>query len=159
MDKARMIATGVLAALAGKLGILAAPVLVLLAVETADYVTGIAAAPFRGQPVSSAKSLKGVVKKLCLLLLVGVGGVLDWLIAFAAETVGIALPFHFLIACVAAVWLICGEVISILENVRDMGVSLPPFLNAIARYVRTQAEHKASLPTSSGSSAPPSDPS
>ena len=150
MEKARVLATGVLAALAGQLGILAAPVLVLLAVEIADYITGIAAAPARGQPVSSARSLGGVVKKLCLLLLVGVGAALDWLLAFAAETVGIALPFHFLIASVAAVWLICGEVISILENVRDLGVALPPFLESIARYVRSQAEQKADLPGASG---------
>ena len=36
MEKARVLATGVLAALAGRLGILAAPVLVLLAVEIAE---------------------------------------------------------------------------------------------------------------------------
>ena len=42
----------------------------------------------------------------------------------------------------AAVWLIANEVISILENIRDIGTPLPPFLMTIAGNIKGKAEDK-----------------
>ncbi len=62
------------------------------------------------------------------------------LIKYSAYTFGIQPPVHFLVACVVAVWIICNELISILENMVDIGVKLPPFLMPIVRMLKDQAE-------------------
>lgn len=58
---------------------------------------------------------------------------------------GITLPFTFLIACIVAIWLICNELISILENINDIGVTLPPFLQPIVSNLKSQVEQKTSI--------------
>jgi phage-related holin len=50
------------------------------------------------------------------------------------------------VACFVALWLICNEIISILENIADIGVDLPPFLLKIVKNLKSQVESKADLP-------------
>lgn len=128
------------------LGILAAPLYILIALNMADYATGYFAAPYRGRTRSSDIGFRGIAKKVSMLLLVAIGGVVDWLITYSAQTVGISVPFHFLVAAIVAVWLICNEIISILENIGDIGVELPPFLMSLVRWVKAAAEDKAQIP-------------
>ena len=78
-------------------------------------------------------------------LLVVVGAIVDQLLKYASATVGITIPFTFLVACVVAVWLICNELISILENISDIGVNLPPFLDGIIKNLKHQVETKADV--------------
>ena len=78
-------------------------------------------------------------------LLVGVGVIVDQLLSYSADVAGITLPFTFLVACVVAIWLICNEIISILENINDIGVTLPPFLQPIVSNLKSQVEQKASF--------------
>ena len=42
-----------------------------------------------------------------------------------------------------AVWLVVNEIISILENMLDIGVRMPPFLLPVVKYIRRQVEAKA----------------
>lgn len=137
----------VFSTLSARLGILYVPFLVLIASNVIDYITGLCAAKYRTEYINSYKSLRGIAKKVCMWLLVAVGAMLDWLMNFAAEQIGISFPLHFLIASVAAVWLIANEIISVLENMNDIGVDLPPFLMKIAANVRVQAEKKADIGT------------
>ena len=44
-----------------------------------------------------------------------------------------------------AIWLICNEIISILENINDIGVTLPPFLQPIVSNLKSQVEKKAAV--------------
>lgn len=44
-----------------------------------------------------------------------------------------------------AIWLICNEIISILENINDIGVTLPPFLQPIVSNLKSQVEKKAAI--------------
>lgn len=55
---------------------------------------------------------------------------------------GHTFPFTFLVACVVAIWIICNEIISILENIKDMGVAVPGFLEPLARNIKSQVEDK-----------------
>lgn len=71
---------------------------------------------------------------------------MDTLIKYAADTIGIKPLVHFLIACIVAVWIICNELISILENMVDIGVKIPPFLLPLVKLLKEQAE-KAGEPT------------
>ena len=89
MDKIEKIGiTALLAGLFQWLGMLAVPLLLLVLLQLIDYGTGLAAAKYRQEAISSYKSFRGIVKKVCMWLLVAVGGVLDFLISYAGENVG-----------------------------------------------------------------------
>ena len=77
-------------------------------------------------------------------LLVIVGAIIDQLLIYTAETIGISMPFTYLVACIVAIWIICNEIISILENIKDMGVNIPTFLEPIVKNIKTQVEDKTS---------------
>lgn len=145
MDRLKMIFITMWSALLSVLGILAIPVLLLVSCNIIDYVTGIIAAKYREQNVDSYKGIRGIAKKVCMWLLVVVGAIVDQLLKYASATVGITIPFTFLVACVVAVWLICNELISILENISDIGVNLPPFLDGIIKNLKHQVETKADV--------------
>ena len=51
----------------------------------------------------------------------------------------------FLIACIVAMWLICNEIISILENIQDMGVNIPAFLQPLVKHIRSQVEERINI--------------
>ena len=145
MNKIKTGFTTFFSVLAGWLGILAIPMLILVICNIIDYVTGLTAAKYRNEQVNSYKSFKGIAKKICMWLLVGVGAIIDWLIIYAGTTAGIVLPFTFLIACIVAIWLICNEIISILENMIDIGVKIPPFLKPLIKNIKKQVEDKAKI--------------
>lgn len=137
--------TAVFSFLSSFLGILAVPVCLMVACNVIDYITGLLAAKYREQNIDSYKGLRGIVKKVCMWLLVVVGAVVDALLAYSAETVGITLPFTFLVACVVSIWIVCNEIISILENIGDIGVDLPPFLEELVKNIKHQVEEKADI--------------
>ena len=83
-------------------------------------------------------------------LLVVVGAVIDQLLLYASQTAGITLPVTFLVACIVAIWIICNEIISILENIKDMGVAIPAFLLPVVEHVKSQVEDKADINKDSG---------
>lgn len=145
MDRLKIIFVTMWSALLSVLGILAIPVLLLVSCNVIDYVTGIMAAKYREQNVDSYKGIRGIAKKVCMWLLVVVGAIVDQLLKYASATVGITIPFTFLVACVVAVWLICNELISILENISDIGINLPPFLDGIIKNLKHQVETKADV--------------
>ncbi len=77
MDKLEKVGfTALLSALFAWLGVVAVPflLLVLLQFKFIDYGTGLAAAKYRSEKISSYKSFRGIVKKVCMWLLVVVGG-------------------------------------------------------------------------------------
>lgn len=138
--KAKAVFTAVMGTFASWLGILYIPVMMLIAANVVDYATGLMAAKYRNEQIKSYKSVRGIIKKVCMWLLVAVGAMTDWLLKFAAENAGITIKLHFVAASVVAVWLIANELISILENINDIGVALPPFLMKLAKSVKEQTE-------------------
>lgn len=138
--------TAVTGFLSSVLGILYVPVLLMVASNVIDYITGFMAAPKREDGrISSYKSIKGIQKKVTMWLLVVVGAIIDQLLAYAAATLGWTLPFTFLVACIVAIWIVCNELISILENMTDIGVVLPKFLLPLVKNLKNQAESAAGI--------------
>lgn len=145
MDKIKVTVIAVVSALMGWLGILAVPVFLLLGCNLIDYGTGLAAAKYRNNGISSYKSIRGITKKVCQWLLIVVGAWVDILINYAVECAGIEITIPFIVGTVVAVWLVVNEIISILENMIDIGVTMPPFLLPLVRYIREQTENKAAI--------------
>lgn len=122
------------------LGVLAVPVYVLVGCNVMDYATGLAAAHRRGQKVSSYKGINGIAKKVCMWLLIAVGAVVDWLLLYCGDQLGVEIHLPMLVSSLTAVWLIVNEVISILENIGDTGVPLPGFLTKIVEGLKSKIE-------------------
>lgn len=78
-------------------------------------------------------------------LLVVVGAIIDEMLLYASSTIGWKSPVTFLIACIVAMWLICNEIISILENIQDMGVNIPAFLQPLVKHIRSQVEERINI--------------
>ena len=142
--------TAIFAFLSSLLGVLAIPVILMVVCNVIDYITGLMASPNREEKVSSYKSIRGIMKKVAMWLLVIVGALIDQLIKYSMDAIGLTMPFTFLIACIVAVWLICNELISILENISDIGVALPGFLEKIVYYIKDQAETKVDIGSDEG---------
>lgn len=127
------------------LGILAIPILILVVTNIIDFFTGLTASKYRNQKINSCQSSRGIIKKICMWLLIVVGALVDWLILSTAGSVGIVLPFTYAISIVVTVWLITNEIISILENMVDIGVDMPPFLMPLVKNIRKQVEDKTEI--------------
>lgn len=146
MNKMKIGVTAIMAVITNWLGVLAIPVYILVAFNVIDYITGLFAARKRaGQIISSYKSIRGIIKKVCMWLLVIVGALLDVLINYAVQSAGIELNIKFLVAIIVAIWLVINEVISILENMIDIGIHMPPFLMPLAKYIKQQVEEAATF--------------
>lgn len=126
------------------------PVLLLVTANVIDYVTALIAVKMQGKKWDSDIGIKGIVKKVLMWLLVVVGAIFDELLLYASETIGVKLPFAFFIACVVAMWLICNELISILENVKRCGIALPPFLEPLIKSAQDKVEKKVKEETEDG---------
>lgn len=147
IDKIKAVFTAVVSTINSALGTLFVPVLLVVICNIFDYITGLMASPKRDKKISSYRSIKGIKKKVGMWILIIVGAIVDQLIKYSVEILGFTLPFTFLVACIVAVWLVCNELISILENLKDMGINLPPFLNKIIFYIKDQTEGKADINT------------
>lgn len=143
MEKVKVMITAVVSALMSWLGILAVPVLLLVGCNIMDYATGICAAKYRDESVNSYKGMRGIVKKVCMYLLIVVGVMMDCLLDYAVTYIGMEIALTFIVATIVAVWLIVNEIISILENMLDIGVDMPPFLLPLVKNIKAQVEDKA----------------
>lgn len=145
MDKVKAAFVAAFSMIFGWLGILAVPVLILAGLNFTDYITGILASRRRNELVTSDKGLWGIVKKIGMWILVGLGWAMDVLINYAGQYVGLSIKLPFVVATIVAVWLICNEIISILENLLDIGVAMPPFLMPLAKMIKGQVEDKTKM--------------
>lgn len=140
VDKGQAWATIALSAIMDFLGILAIPVFLMVGCNLIDYITGLIASKYRNEQVSSYKGMRGIIKKVCMWLLVVVGTMIDVLIKYAAQTMGLNIQIPFIVATLVAVWIVVNEIISILENMIDIGVDLPPFLMPIVKRIKKEVE-------------------
>ena len=99
MDKANLlkkIVGAISSVLSSMLGILYIPVLLLVTCNVVDYTTGLIAAKYRDDgTISSYKSFRGIFKKISMWMLVVVGVVVDQLLKYTTDTIGLKFPFQF----------------------------------------------------------------
>ena len=129
----------VLGALASYFNVLLIPVLVLVAVMVIDYATGMTSAYKNGQ-IESKVGLLGILKKVSYLVLVAVGGVVDYLICSGLATAGFDFGITYCCGLIVCVWLIINELISILENLSELGTPIPKFLVNIVHRLKDSVD-------------------
>ncbi len=123
------------------LGIVAVPVIILCMVMMIDYATGMISA-WKNSELSSKKGILGIIKKVCYLAMICVGMGVDWLIYSGITQIGIEAEHTVFFGVLVTVWLIINELISILENLRNIGVPLPKFLVTIVKRLKVSVENK-----------------
>lgn len=120
------IVTAVSAFLGGMDGIMYA----LLAFITIDCITGAAAA-VKCRELSSEVGFWGLVRKVCILLLVGIAHYIDVYVMGGGDVFRTAVALYY----------IGNEGISLLENIGNLGVKLPPKLVGVLQQIRDNAEN------------------
>ena len=120
---------------------LAIPIVVLFLVMFVDYVSGMVRSWVNGE-LSSRVGVLGIVKKVSYLLAVVVAIVTDWVVQTAAGQLGVDFGGFFYFGLLVTIWLILNECISILENISEIGVPLPPFLMTLIQKLKKTAETK-----------------
>lgn len=130
---------GAIGALAAYFNILLVPLIVLVAVMGADYLTGMFSAK-RGGGLNSRTGVLGIIKKVGYLALVGVGIVVDYLMTSALSQIGIKSGMPNLFGLMVIIWLIINELISILENLGEIGVPMPDFLVKAVKNLKGRVE-------------------
>ena len=136
----------VLGALASYFNVLLIPVLVLVAVMVIDYATGMTSAWKSGE-LESKTGLIGILKKVSYLVLVAVGGVVDYLISTGLAAANVEISITYCCGLIVTIWLIINELISILENLSELGTPIPKFLVNIVRRLKNTVENTTDTDT------------
>ena len=140
MDKIKIAIIGFFAVLTSWLGTLAIPVYILVACNVIDYITGITAACVRKEQVSSYKGIMGIAKKVFMYLLIVIGVFVDLMLQYMFNNLNIPISLPFIVGCIVACWLVLNEMLSILENLNEIGVPMPPFLMPLVERIKGTVE-------------------
>ena len=100
-----------------------------------DYVTGLAVAMIfhkskktEGGGASSKEGFKGILKKICILLLVGLAHELDYIMGIEYTR------------ALAILFFLGNEGLSILENMGLMGVKYPEFVKKALEVIKDKGD-------------------
>ena len=131
-----------LGAVMAYLNILLVPFVVLLVVMITDYLTGMAEA-YVDKTLNSRIGVVGILKKIGYIVAVAVGVVADYLITNALIKIGIDFNVSGYIGLVVTIWFIINELISILENLSEIGTPLPKFLVKLVKRLKITVDNTA----------------
>lgn len=126
---AKVVLGGVITALSGFLGGMDGIMYALAAFISIDYVTGVASAAKRRE-LSSEVGFWGIVRKVCIIALVGVAHFIDIYVMQSGDIFRTA----------AALYYIGNEGLSLMENMSNLGVALPVKLTQALRQIRDDNE-------------------
>ena len=135
-----------LGALAAYFNVLLVPLTILIVVMIIDYATGMTSAWKSGE-LESMTGLIGILKKVSYLVLVAVGGVVDYLISAGLAAANVEISITYCCGLIVCVWLIINELISILENLAELGTPIPDFLVNVVHRLKNTVESKTDSET------------
>lgn len=107
------------------------PIYALVAFITIDYITGLMCA-ISDKDLSSEIGFKGIAKKVFILMLVGIGAILDREVIRTGEVVRTAVIFYYL----------SNEGISILENASRLNLPVPERLSEVLKQLKNENGRK-----------------
>lgn len=102
-------------------------IIALLVFVALDYITGLLVGISKKQ-LSSQVGFKGICKKVCIFILVGVGHILDVYVIGAGSVLRSAVTAFY----------IANEGISILENCGNLGLPIPKKLKEVLAQLKKE---------------------
>ena len=101
----------------------------LIIFAVVDYITGVLSA-ILNKELSSRVGFRGIAKKVCIFIVVGVANIIDTKIIGSACAVRSAVMFFYL----------SNEGISILENISATGLAIPEKIKNILEQIQSKGE-------------------
>ena len=120
---------GVVTAVSGFLGGMDGIMYALLAFITIDYITGVAVA-VKQKKLSSEVEFWGLVRKVCIIALVGVSHFVDVYVMHTGDIFRTAIALYY----------IGNEGVSLLENMGNLGVPLSKKLKDVLEQLKNNDE-------------------
>lgn len=121
----KIIFGGIITAVSGFLGGMDGIMYALIAFISIDYITGVAVA-IKQKKLSSEVGFWGLVRKVCILVLVGVAHFIDLNVMGTGDIFRTAIALYY----------IGNEGVSLLENIGNLGVKLPKKLIDVLVQIR-----------------------
>lgn len=115
-------------------------VAVLICMVILDYVTGTGAALIHGK-WDKKKAKLGMWEKFGFFILVVLGFTVDVVLTELGRKVQVEFSTAGFVGTAVTVWLIGTEGISNLQNLREWGVPIPPFLKKAFKGLQSEAEN------------------
>lgn len=115
---------------------------ILVGVETMDYITGLICGFMGVSPktetggLSSNAAFRGLLKKVLILLVVGLAALVDMAVGQIANIEIVA------VTGATCLWFVASEGLSVLENAAAMGVPIPKILMNALEIIRQQGTGK-----------------
>lgn len=116
------------------------PLVMLIVAMAVDYISGVIAAWMLGE-LNSKTGKHGAIKKVCYMLLVVAAGIIDWVIYYGLNEIGVGYDANYYFGLLVAIWLTLNEILSIIENCTRMGVPIPKFIKPIADRLKLLVEN------------------
>lgn len=116
------------------------PLVMLIVAMAVDYISGVIAAWMLGE-LNSKTGKHGAIKKVCYMLLVVAAGIIDWVIYYGLNEIGVGYDTNYYFGLLVAIWLTLNEILSIIENCTRMGVPIPKFVKPIADRLKLLVEN------------------
>lgn len=146
----RGIITGTLTLLIGKMEIIGPILIILLLLMSLDYISGMLAARKEGLEHpdnkkygwNSKKGILGIYKKIGYVFTVLVAMSVDYIIYRYTQGMGLEYETKTFFGELVSVWFSLNEILSILENVGRMGVTLPDFLMNVLSELKKGINNK-----------------
>ena len=101
----------------------------LVVFSVLDYITGVMCA-IEDKALSSAVGFRGVMRKVIIFMLVGVGHILDVHVVGSGSALRTAVIFFYL----------SNEGVSLLENAAHLGLPVPEKLKSILQQLHSRSE-------------------
>lgn len=140
----QLVFSGALTAAAIYLNAIMIPIIVLMAFMLLDYITGLIKA-WKTHILSSEIGLIGIIKKICYMILVCVAMGVDYLVYNGLVAVNITAPYNLWFGLIVTIWLIINEMISILENLSEIGVPIPSFLQKMVKRLKKTVDKEGEI--------------
>lgn len=146
----RGIITGTLTLLIRKMEIIGPILIILLLLMSLDYISGMLAARKEGLEHpdnkkygwNSKKGILGIYKKIGYVFTVLVAMSVDYIIYRYIQEIGLEYETKTFFGELVSVWFSLNEILSILENVGRMGVTLPDYLMNVLSELKKGINNK-----------------
>ena len=127
----KIIFGGIVTAVSGFLGGMDGIMYALIAFISIDYITGVAVA-VKQKKLSSEVGFWGLVRKVCIIALVGVAHFVDVYVMHTGDIFRTAIALYY----------IGNEGVSLLENMGNLGVPLSKKLKDVLEQLKNDEEDK-----------------
>ncbi len=147
------LATGIMAWLSARMGVLFPVLMILFGMMIIDYISGMAASKYEAlnhpgdanYGWSSKKGAKGIIKKVGYLCVIAVAMVVDYIILKVAAQAGLQVSAKAFFGILVAVWYLLNELLSIVENAGRMGAPVPEWLSKYIAVLKNKIDSEETV--------------